>query len=540
MQGRRGMALARTLLLAWITCAACALGQEGGAESDSSAAARAERSQYVVTGTLELRQNRYVLLNDDGVLEAYLLPRKSLQLDRYVGEYVELTVREPILADNGEPRLWVDRVAVPGKEPSQAPVRQAAYNEKVTDGVEPARFSLPMLDEELMPGAGTATVSPPQTCGPAGWIWGSAEYLIWQTEGMYVPALVTSSPVGTPQAQAGVLGQPNTQILFGDEGILDKEIKGLRLRLGTWLDMENRYGVVGEAFGFQTNELTYQVSNDTSGVAIIARPFFNMNPRNPITNALSPPAREDSQLVCYPRLVDGIVSVNASSELQSGSLGMITLLACEGFKSNKGVASYSRVDLLAGYRFLRLNDKLSIADSFGSLDPDAPVEYRITDSFDTSNEFQGADLGILWQGGWKRWTLECLLRTGLGNVREEVTIAGNTVVTSNGINPVVYANGLLAQPTNAGTYSRDQFAVIPELGATLGFQILPHVRATLGVTYLYWGPVVRPGDQIEMDVNGDLLAPPIVPMVGAARPAFGFEESIYWARGVNIGIEGRW
>jgi hypothetical protein len=536
------MALARTLFLAWIVCATTALGQEDGAKSESSADARAERSQYVVTGTLELRQNRFVLLNGDGVLEAYLLPRKSLQLDRYVGEYVELTVREPILADNGEPKLWVDRVAVPGQESAQGAVRQAAYNEKVTDGVEPARFSLPMLDEELIPGAGTATatVAAPQTAGPAGWIWGSAEYLMWKTQGMYVPALVTSSPVGTPQAQAGVLGQPNTQILFGEEDILGEEINGLRLRLGTWLDMENRYGVVGEAFGFQTNELSYQVSNDTSGVAIIARPFFNMNPRNPITNALSPPAREDSQLVCYPRLVDGIVSVNASSELQSGSLGLITLLASEGFKSNKGVASYSRVDLLAGYRFLRLNDQLSIADSFGSLDPDAPVEFRITDSFQTSNEFQGADLGMQWQGGWKRWTLEALVRTGLGNVRQEVTIAGNTVITTNGINPVVYANGLLAQPTNAGTYSRDQFSVIPELGATLGFQILPHLRATLGITYLYWGPVVRPGDQIDMDVNGDLLAPPITPMVGAARPAFDFEESTYWAGGVNFGIEGRW
>ena len=94
------------------------------------------RSQYVVTGTVELRQNRYVLLNDDGVLEAYLLPRKSLQLDRYVGEYVELTVREPILANNGEPKLWVDRVAVPGQETDRSTVRQAAYSEGSTDGGE--------------------------------------------------------------------------------------------------------------------------------------------------------------------------------------------------------------------------------------------------------------------------------------------------------------------------------------------------------------------------------------------------------------------
>ena len=238
--------------------------------------------------------------------------------------------------------------------------------------------------------------------------------MYWRTNGMYIPALVTTSPTGTPQADAGVLGEPGTSILLGEESILDSDVNGLRLRAGVWLDMENRYGVQGEGFGFDTSNFDFQASNDTTGIAIIARPFFNINPRNPITDALGPPAREDSQLVCYPRVVDGSVTVNATSDLRSASLAFRTLVAGEAFRDNRGTPSYSRVDLLAGYRYLQLKDHLAIADNFGSLDPDIPVEYQIMDQFDTNNEFQGADVGIVWQGGWRKWSLEGLLRAALG------------------------------------------------------------------------------------------------------------------------------
>ena len=104
----------------------------------------------------------------------------------------------------------------------------------------------------------------------------------------------------------------------------------------------------------------------------------------------------------------------------------------------------------------------------------------------------------------------------------------------------MYAGGVLAQPSNIGSYSRDRFAVVPELGAIVGVQITPHVRATLGYTFIFWGPVVRVGDQIDLDVNPDQMAPPIVPLAGPLRPEFAFQESDYWAQGVSAGVEGRW
>ena len=51
---------------------------------------------------------------------------------------------------------------------------------------------------------------------------------------------------------------------------------------------------------------------------------------------------------------------------------------------------------------------------------------------------------------------------------------------------------------------------------------------------------MRAGDQIDLDVNPDQIAPPIVPMAGALRPEFAFLESNYSAQGISPGVEGRW
>ena len=178
----------------------------------------------------------------------------------------------------------------------------------------------------------------------------------------------------------------------------------LRLRAGVWLDMENRYGVQAEGFALDTSSFDFQASNDTTGIAIIARPFFNINPRNPITDALSPPAREDSQLVCYPRLVDGAITVNATSELRSGSLAFRRLVAGETFRDNRGTTLIFPCGLLAGYRYLQLKDHLSIADNFGSLDPDIPVDFRSRTSLTPATSFRGRT----WE-----WSGRAVGRSGL-------------------------------------------------------------------------------------------------------------------------------
>ncbi len=79
--------------------------------------------------------------------------------------------------------------------------------------------------------------------------------------------------------------------------------------------------------------------------------------------------------------------------------------------------------------------------------------------------------------------------------------------------------------------------MIPEIGLTLGIRVTDWLDATIGYTALYYPNVVRPGDQIDTDVNRNLLPPEVNPFTGALRPQFHFVESDYLAHGLTLGAE---
>ena len=87
-----------------------------------------------------------------------------------------------------------------------------------------------------------------------------------------------------------------------------------------------------------------------------------------------------------------------------------------------------------------------------------------------------------------------------------------------------------------GRYTQNDFAVIPELGVTLGYDITERLRATVGYSFIYWSRVARPGDQIDMAVNPSYI-PNHGPPVGAAYPQFEFNTTDLWIQGANVGLE---
>ena len=84
--------------------------------------------------------------------------------------------------------------------------------------------------------------------------------------------------------------------------------------------------------------------------------------------------------------------------------------------------------------------------------------------------------------------------------------------------------GILALPSNIGSYSRSVFGVIPEAGLTLGVQPINHVRLTAGYSFLYWNAVARPGDQIDPRVNrGAIPGDPTFGTAGRGRSQPGLQ-----------------
>lgn len=363
--------------------------------------------------------------------------------------------------------------------------------------------------------------------------WVHAEGLSWYQSGMNLPALVTTSPAGTPRASAGVLGRLGTSVLFGDnDDSMTDPAGGFRIRFGTWLGSIPGLGLEGEYVGLsERNESFFDQSTGAPGSRILARPFFNV-----LTG------QNDAELISFPNVVRGSIGVDLTNQLSGAAFRFRRQICCStgcGFSdwACQTVPVSTRLDLTAGYRFWQLGESLAMREQLTALD--GPGSFDIQDHFQTRNQFNGAELGLVWQGrrGW--WSLDTLMRVGIGNVLQTVEIAGSTAITENN-QTNNHNTGFLAQRTNIGTYQRDRFTMIPELGMTLGYQMTRRLRGTIGYSLIYWGNVVRPGDQIDLDVNTNLLAPEVTPFTGPLRPQFQFQQTDYWVQGLSFGAEFRW
>ncbi len=373
-------------------------------------------------------------------------------------------------------------------------------------------------------------------CGPPGWLWVRGEYLLWWADGMRIPALVTGSTDGTAAADAGVLGVGSTQVLYGNEEVLEGGRSGFRIRFGGWFGDCRKLGWEADYFDLGDTDELFEAGGDTLGNPIIARPFFNINE-----------GMEDSELVSYPGIVAGSVDVASYSQFNGASArfrwnlcctnsnsGCGSFSNCLGYGHRCGYPPYCKVDFSLGYKHLGLNEGLSVQENLVTL-IDPTTNFVLTDTFETRNDFNGGEIGTIWEAGWNRWSLEMASKMAIGSTRHEVTINGSTR-TLPGDDAT---GGLLAQTSNIGTYSQDDLSVIPELSTTLGFYLTPRLRFTVGYTMVYWSNVVRPGGQIDLDLDPDLIPPQNAGEV-AQRPDFNFSTTDFWAQGLNVGLDLHW
>ncbi len=120
------------------------------------------------------------------------------------------------------------------------------------------------------------------------------------------------------------------------------------------------------------------------------------------------------------------------------------------------------------------------------------TQFNTSDSFSGANNFNGADLGMISESRWSRWCLTAIGRLGIGGTWEHVSINGSSVATPVGGAPVTSAGGLLAMPTNIGTYNHTGFTLVPQLELKLGYDLTPNLRVMVGYDVIYWSRVARP------------------------------------------------
>lgn len=376
-------------------------------------------------------------------------------------------------------------------------------------------------------------------CGPPGRFWVDVEYLLWFTQGNSIPPLITAGPPGQPQAAAGVLGQPGTTVVYGNERINDDARSGVRVRGGFWLDCEHKIGVeFGGFFLGQSSDNASASGPGTPGSGVISRPFFNSNPA---VNANA------AELVAFPGIFAGTVHVGSTSDLGGGDATGRYNLCCG--------CNY-RVDALAGYRYLHLADDLEIDENLTSLltvqqaamllNAAIPqgTQFFVLDHFHTTNDFNGVNLGLAGEYRYCKWIFGARGTVALGDTHQTVTISGATKTITPDGNQATLPGGLLTQPSNIGSFSADYFSVVPEIGATVGYQLTPHIRVNAGYNFLYWSNVSRTGGVIDLNVDSRsvprLVSGNLPASIPGLHPVPMNNQSDYWAQGFTAGLEIRY
>ena len=131
-------------------------------------------------------------------------------------------------------------------------------------------------------------------------------------------------------------------------------------------------------------------------------------------------------------------------------------------------------------------------------------------------------------------------KCALGYNYQEVTIDGFTTNSAAGVPPAVFEGGFLALPSNSGIFNQEEFAAVPEAHVKIKYDLWHNVRLTMGYRFIYISDVVRPGDQIDLNLTTAQLPaplPPAGPGTPGGFPVQTFNSTSVLMHGVDMGVE---
>ena len=387
----------------------------------------------------------------------------------------------------------------------------------------------PIATDPCSPDACPTTIPAVERVRSCGHWFASAEYLMWWTRSMQVPTLLTTSS----PAFNGIPGTGNTTSLFGGD-VGNTFHGGGRFTVGRWFCDDPKWGVEGRIFFLGSSESSF--SANSSEFPLLARPFNNVNR----------PVGPFSELISYPGLATGSALIKTSTSLWGAEANARRVL----FGNPNGTGF--ELDAIAGYRFLNLNEKLSIEEAFArtpnsNMTIGTPaISGNVTDLFHTTDVFNGGQIGLNGQYRYGRWSVDGRATVAFGELEQTAIINGaQTLMFANGA-VTKTAGGLLALPgANIGTFHRYQFAVLPEVSLDVGYQLTSHWRVFVGYDFLFLGNALRPGGAIDTSIDAARIpnfplpgSPAVLP--GAPRPGPYFSTSDFFAQGINFGLQFRW
>lgn len=355
--------------------------------------------------------------------------------------------------------------------------------------------------------------------------WVGAEFLLWWAKAAPVSVpLITGNNDPTTIA---ALNDPGTTILFGAGSGRNETLgafRGGRLTAGGWIDESNVFGWEANVFLLERRGTFFNAASAGGAAPLVSIPFNSTQPF-----PFNPAGETSLNANGFP----SNAAVNLNSRLWGvEAAGLLDLWSNTGFSWTA----------LLGFRYLDLQENLNL--TYTTFDAATAGANVVTDRFGTRNQFYGAQLGTRVGMNWGRWDAGAAVKLALGSSHQLLNISGNTTVTNGafGSPTGTTPGGVFAEPSNIGQFNRNVFAVVPEVQLKVGFLLTPHIRPFIGYNFLYLSNVLRPGDQLDRNINptqNSFFVPPGT-LTGAAAPLAAFRSSDYWAQGIQFGVELRY
>lgn len=330
-----------------------------------------------------------------------------------------------------------------------------------------------------------------------------------------------ASPTPVPLITDNLYGLPTTNVLLGGGTLNTSPNAGFRVT-GTYA-LPGAWGIEGGGFYAPARSTSQSVSSSgTIDSTDLLLPFVDVTQ-----------GRENFTEISFSPIFSGRAETTLSSNLGGGELNATwSMPPRDGWK----------VNLLGGFRYLQLRENYTFTTSSPDLPPGPTDIWDTTDRFDATNRFYGLQVGARAAFDRGAWVGSGVAKLALGTMQQAVSINGSLQTNDfNNLGPVqTFAGGYFALPSNIGEHSRNRFAVVPEVGLSVGYRVTPAAAILVSYSLLYASDVVRPGMQINRNVNPtQSLAyggEPPARLVGSAQPTFGFDTSDFWAQTLSIGL----
>jgi hypothetical protein len=343
-------------------------------------------------------------------------------------------------------------------------------------------------------------------------------YRYW-VRGEYLAYLVKNAPLPV-SVVTGDQANPTQELLNSNQSF--GMFSGFRVGVGAWLDCGNSIGVEGDFFWLQQRSHVFTASSDATGNPTLAFPFVNQTPGA---------AGDTVMPITSPGIFAGGVAIASTLQLWGAEAnGVFFLTRDQGFE----------FCALAGLRYVDLRETLNIGTVSGDMLTTPDTVLSTSDQFNTRNQFYGGQVGgrVSWQGEYV--ALDVTGKVAVGATHQTIDVQGVSTQSGPDGGNGVFPGGFFAQTSNSGNHGATQFGFIPSVEVKFSVFITPQLRAFVGYDFLYWSQVVRPGNQVDRNVN---LSQSAVfgggTLIGPAYPTVPFSRSDFWAQGLNLGLDFR-